>query len=60
MNADKFQKEDRAQEKQIRALMIGAHPDDCEFKTGGLAARYRAEGHLVKFERQALQPSASA
>jgi len=42
-------KEYRMQEKQIRALMIGAHPDDCEFKTGGLAARYRAEGHLVKF-----------
>lgn len=35
--------------KTIRALMIGAHPDDCEFKTGGLAARYRALGHHVKF-----------
>lgn len=34
---------------QIRALMIGAHPDDCEFKTGGLAALYRAQGHIVKF-----------
>nr|CAA9288117.1 hypothetical protein AVDCRST_MAG63-4123 [uncultured Armatimonadetes bacterium] len=37
------------QQEPIRALMIGAHPDDCEFKTGGLAARYRAEGHAVKF-----------
>src|SRR5689334_2751438 len=36
-------------EGQIRALMIGAHPDDCEFKTGGLAALYRAQGHIVKF-----------
>jgi N-acetylglucosamine malate deacetylase 1 len=33
----------------LRALMIGAHPDDCEFKTGGLAARYRQQGHIVKF-----------
>ena len=33
----------------IRALMIGAHPDDCEFLTGGLAAKYRAQGHAVKF-----------
>ena len=33
----------------IRALMIGAHPDDCEYLVGGLAARYRAQGHAVKF-----------
>ncbi len=33
----------------IRALMIGAHPDDCEYLTGGLAAKYRAQGHVVKF-----------
>ncbi len=33
----------------IRALMIGAHPDDCEFLAGGLAAKYRAQGHTVKF-----------
>ena len=37
------------QQKQLRALMIGAHPDDCEFKTGGLALKYRAQGHAVKF-----------
>jgi LmbE family N-acetylglucosaminyl deacetylase len=37
------------QQQQIRALMIGAHPDDCEFKTGGLATRLRAAGHVVKF-----------
>ncbi len=37
------------QQKQLRALMIGAHPDDCEIKTGGLAAKYVAQGHAVKF-----------
>lgn len=37
------------QQRQLRALMIGAHPDDCEFKTGGLAAKLRAQGHAVKF-----------
>ena len=33
----------------IRALMIGAHPDDCEYLVGGLAAKYRAQGHAVRF-----------
>jgi len=33
----------------IRALMIGAHPDDCEYLAGGLAAKYRAQGHAVRF-----------
>ena len=33
----------------IRALMIGAHPDDCEYLVGGLAAKYRARGHVVRF-----------
>jgi len=36
-------------EQQIRALMIGAHPDDCEFTSGGLAAKLIARGHAVKF-----------
>jgi len=37
------------QGKQIRALMIGAHQDDCEVSSGGLAALYRAAGHIVKY-----------
>ena len=32
-----------------RLLVIGAHPDDCEFKAGGLAAKCRARGDVVKF-----------
>lgn len=35
--------------KQIRAMMIGAHPDDCDFRCGGLALKYAKAGHKVKF-----------
>ena len=34
---------------QLRILMIGAHPDDCELKAGGTAAKWVAEGCHVKF-----------
>lgn len=33
----------------LRILVIGAHPDDCELKAGGVTALYRAAGHHVKF-----------
>ena len=33
----------------LRILVIGAHPDDCEIKAGGITALYRAAGHNVKF-----------
>jgi N-acetylglucosamine malate deacetylase 1 len=36
-------------DKKLRILMIGAHPDDCEIQTGGIAAKYSILGHLVKF-----------
>ncbi len=35
--------------RQIRAMMIGAHPDDCDFRCGGLALKYARAGHKVKF-----------
>lgn len=33
----------------LRILVIGAHPDDCELKAGGVTAMYRAAGHHVKY-----------
>ena len=33
----------------LRLLVIGAHPDDCEIRAGGLAALYRQAGHQVCF-----------
>jgi LmbE family N-acetylglucosaminyl deacetylase len=33
----------------LRILVIGAHPDDCDIKAGGLALLYTDAGHRVQF-----------
>lgn len=33
----------------LRILVIGAHPDDCSIKAGGMAAAYADAGHSVTF-----------
>jgi hypothetical protein len=35
--------------KKLRALFVGAHPDDCEIGGGGLAIRLVRRGREVKF-----------
>jgi len=35
--------------RALRMMVIGAHPDDCEYKAGGLATLYRRGGHDVCF-----------
>lgn len=34
---------------KLRIIAFGAHPDDCELKAGGVAAKWTAQGHHVKF-----------
>ncbi|MBI5282341.1 MAG: PIG-L family deacetylase [Candidatus Solibacter usitatus] len=35
--------------QKLRILAIGAHPDDCDIKFGGAAAKFAKAGHAVKF-----------
>jgi LmbE family N-acetylglucosaminyl deacetylase len=39
----------QAQNEPVRVIAFGAHPDDCDLKAGGLAAKFTALGHKVKF-----------
>ena len=36
-------------EKKLKVLMIGAHPDDNDICGGGIAIKYAAAGHEVRF-----------
>ena len=36
-------------DKKIRIIMIGAHPDDCDDDGGGIAAIFAQMGYAVKF-----------
>ncbi len=38
-----------AQQEKLRIIAFGAHPDDCDIRVGGTAAKWAAMGHLVKF-----------
>ena len=36
-------------DRKLRIIAFGAHPDDCEFQAAGVAAKWAAAGHHVKF-----------
>lgn len=38
-----------ADDGKLRIICFGAHPDDCELKSAGVAAKWAARGHHVKF-----------
>src|SRR5580693_3645833 len=38
-----------AQDHKIRVIAFGAHPDDCDIRAAGTAAKFRALGAAVKF-----------
>lgn len=37
------------EDKPLRIMMIGAHPDDCDICCGGIAIKFARLGHVVKF-----------
>jgi LmbE family N-acetylglucosaminyl deacetylase len=39
----------RAQEAKLNIIAFGAHPDDCDIRAGGTAAKWVAAGHRVRF-----------
>lgn len=38
-----------AQQGKVRVIAFGAHPDDCDIRAAGTAAKFAAMGHAVKF-----------
>jgi len=38
-----------AQDAPLRVIAFGAHPDDCDIRAAGTAAKFRALGAAVKF-----------
>ena len=36
-------------QEPLRIIAFGAHPDDCDIRSGGVAAKWAAAGHKVRF-----------
>ena len=35
--------------RPLKIIVFGAHPDDCDIKAGGIAIKYAHLGHAVNF-----------
>ena len=44
-----MERSDKNNLEKLRVMMIGAHPDDCDFRCGGVALLYSQLGHQVQF-----------
>ena len=49
MEAESPRPAEIAQDGKLRIIAFGAHPDDCELREAGVAAKWAAQGHHVKF-----------
>ena len=43
-----FSDEVKKDDSKLRIICFGAHPDDAEYKSGGVAALWASQGHHVK------------
>ena len=34
---------------KLKVIAFGAHPDDCDFRAGGVGVKYVSQGHKVRF-----------
>jgi N-acetylglucosamine malate deacetylase 1 len=41
--------QDKPDFSELRIIVFGAHPDDCELKAAGMAVHWAQQGHKVKF-----------
>ena len=39
---------EKSAERKLRIIVFGAHPDDAEFKAGGIGIKWAKQGHAVK------------